>query len=438
MRHAATMAHELIHSWADHRIPNSNNRRAQRAAKNNAPKRRRVNRPRTRATGLTVMRRVRAPVATSMAMGRRVPPRVRSNGASIHVTHTEFVGTVLSTGTAFNGAAYSVQPGLTTLFPWLAPIANRYESYKMRSLRFRYTPSVPTTAAGLIMMVMDFDASDPSPITASELLNMNDNAQAPVWKDVSFQANLAVGDKMPSHYVRDGPVPSTDIKTYDIGNFYIASEGVTAGTIGLLYVDYTIELYTPQINLRNSPSYGCTISSTGMTSSTTLLTTNVVTGVAPFTISGTNRIVFNVPWSGIVAAHLTGTGLAVLNLRYTPGTTATVTDLIPEYNVGGNMICHMIAVSATPGQQLVFNIQSITTGTKMLTYFASCNYAYLSPTMLSKVTAREIPEIEASPPSCSSQVLATSSHGVNHVPTLELTKSNLELLREFKAVRSVH
>lgn len=437
MRHAATMAHELIHSWANYRIPNSKIRRAQRAAKNNAPKRRRVNRPQSRATGLTMMRRVRAPVATSMAMGRRVPPRVRSNGASIRVTHTEFVGTVVSTSTAFNGAAYSVQPGLTTLFPWLAPIANRYESYKMRSLRFRYTPSVPTTTAGLVMMVMDFDAADPSPSTAGELLNMNDNAQAPVWKDVSFLANLAAGDKMPSHYVRAGPVSSTDIKTYDIGNFYIATEGVVAGTIGLLYVDYTLELYTPQINIGGFSSYGCTISSTGMTSSTTLLASNVVTGNAPFTISGTNTIVFNTPWSGVVTGFVTGTVLNLLNLRYT-GTTATSIELMPQLSSSTqNYVCHVIAVSAAAGEKLVFHINSITTGTKMLTYFGSCPYPYLSPTMLSKASTRTLPEIESSSPSCSSQVSAISSPR-DHVPTLDLTRSNLELLREFKTARNVH
>lgn len=367
---------------------------------------------------MTRMQRVSAPVATTVRMSKRSPARLSSSGATVHITHSEFVGSVVSTGTGFNGASYSIQPGLTALFPWLAPIANRYESYKLRSLRFRYVPQVPTTTAGLVMLVVDFDANDPSPTTEGELLNMNDCAQSPVWKDVGFTANLSVGDKLPSRYVRNGTVGDTDIKTYDVGNFFFATQGVAAGTIGLLYVDYAIDLFTPQINIGGFSTYACTISSTGGTSSTTLLTTNVVTGSAPFTITDAKTLTFDTSWTGILSMYLVGTGVATLTPAHT-GTTATTTALMSSFNDSGTTkVSCIYSVSATVGQKLVFNCTNVTTVTKLLCWFAPSPIAYLSPTMLAPVK---------SPLCCSSSPIEVN----DEKPTV-LTASTLRMLDEFR------
>jgi hypothetical protein len=57
-------------------------------------------------------------------------------------------------------------------------------------------------------------------------------------------------------------VASTDIKTYDVANFFIATNGQAAPSdIGELYVEYDVELLTPQLN-NSAPSLDM-INSTG-------------------------------------------------------------------------------------------------------------------------------------------------------------------------------
>jgi len=59
------------------------------------------------------------------------------NGQCCRVQHMERIGTILgSAGFAVN--SFVINPGMAATFPWLAAIAQRFESYRFRRLRFLF------------------------------------------------------------------------------------------------------------------------------------------------------------------------------------------------------------------------------------------------------------------------------------------------------------
>lgn len=95
-----------------------------------------------------------APVSRSIA----VKPRpYRYNGAkSICISHREFIGNVVSSGTTFNVESFlNLQPGDSASFPWLSPLAGRFEQYKVKAFRVMYIPTVPSSSTGTVMLAFD-------------------------------------------------------------------------------------------------------------------------------------------------------------------------------------------------------------------------------------------------------------------------------------------
>lgn len=106
-------------------------------------------------------------------------------------------------------------------------------------------------------MAIDYDASDDPPASLQQMLTYKSSVQTNAWKPVSHNSSSSDLNKAKSHYVLTGvPPPNTDIKTYDIGNFYLAVNCIAAsGAIGQLFIDYDLVLDTPQTEL-DPPSVG--------------------------------------------------------------------------------------------------------------------------------------------------------------------------------------
>jgi hypothetical protein len=64
------------------------------------------------------------------------------------------------------------------------------------------------------------------------------------WKPISLRCNTQdLNASMPFHFVRVGvPSGTVDIKTYDSGNFILATTGIPAGTYGEIHVTYDVDL----------------------------------------------------------------------------------------------------------------------------------------------------------------------------------------------------
>lgn len=287
------------------------------------------------------------------------------------VTHSEFFSSVVSTGAGFQCSSFALNPGFSAAFPWLGPVAARYETYKFRSIRIRYHPSCPTSSAGSVMLGLDFDPADPPPVDQRAVLNYKDYAVAPVWADSTLVADLRSGDRLPSKYVRVGSIAGTDIKTYDVANLHVCLEGVAAATVGLLFIDYTVELFTPQI----ADGIGGTWQGSTGLDATHLVgdNTGVVSANLPFVWTDSATLTFDQPFEGLIGIKAVGTGLA------TPfafaGSTCTVSNLASGFTGSTIGACY-VRVKAQKGQTIVATTTA-TTVSAVAWRIASAPYAQL-------------------------------------------------------------
>jgi len=185
---------------------------------------------------------------------------MRSKGdGTIVIRKREFIND-LNGSNIFAWDAYAINPGLRTTFPWLSEIADRYESYIFRKLKFEYVPRMPSTYMGTIIMSVDYDANDTGPDTKAEQLAYSGTRSGPIWAPLQIECPVEDLQKIKEKFTRPGYTINTnggpaDLKTYDVGNVFFSTAGCynSSGTefaaaIGELWVEYEVELKTPQLD----------------------------------------------------------------------------------------------------------------------------------------------------------------------------------------------
>lgn len=215
------------------------------------------------------------PVAKNYSVKTR-PARFTSLGTTIRVQHSEFAGDMVGYGLDYYVDALRINPANSNLFPWLSGMAMNYEAYEFKSLAFRYVPTCSSLTSGSIAMMVDFDAADPTPTSKEEILNSKCHrsvaARDQVTLTVSKDDEKTLGTRRftlrsdPYNAVSVVYPPRTDPRTYDLGYFNIAVCGVPMGAVGELYVDYVVDLITPQMPAVVTPmAVSASIKSGGVT-----------------------------------------------------------------------------------------------------------------------------------------------------------------------------
>lgn len=175
-------------------------------------------------------------------------PKVSGGGNSVTITHRELVSDVLVPGDPFTVTSYPLNPGMGMTFPWLSGIAMQYESYRVNYFRAVYEPACPTTQQGNVLLAIDFDASDAAPPTKQVMTSYSGCIRGPVWQRIVCTAAKRDLEKMcPERYVRFYDLANIDIKTYDFGKLYLATTPGGGGVYGELWIEYSIQFYTPQL-----------------------------------------------------------------------------------------------------------------------------------------------------------------------------------------------
>jgi hypothetical protein len=257
-----------------------------------------------------------------------------------------------------------VNPGLASTFPWLSSIAYNYESYKFNSLSFRFETQKSTATSGTVLLAADYDAADADPANKQAMMQFHGAVRTAPWAGVSMVCDKRDLQKFGvQRYIRSGALASNlDVKTYDVADFLIATQGMADTTaVGELYVEYDVELITPQLGqeaLFNAWSAKITAGGT-------------VSRAAPFgdaaTISGgldvsasAATLTFNRVGQYLVSGFLAGTVFTNTNPTITG--TATVLTPVPLY-----------ANAAATGGSLVWRVQVNNVGeTMIIDYTASC------------------------------------------------------------------
>jgi hypothetical protein len=179
-------------------------------------------------------------------------PRIAYSRSGCCVAHTELLGDIAGTDSPdfIQSKAFQLNPGLASFTPWLANIAQNYESYRCKKLIFRYVTKTGSTTAGSVMMIPDYNASDAAPLSEQLAANYIDVQEDVPWVQEGITCVLrpqAMHKLGPQKFVRTGPLsPNLDIKTYDVGSFWIftINSSVAVGW-GKLWVDYEFEFETP-------------------------------------------------------------------------------------------------------------------------------------------------------------------------------------------------
>lgn len=182
-------------------------------------------------------------------------PAMHDNSQSVVIRHKEFLGEVKSSQDFTTQMTYSLNPGLSYTFPWLADVASRFQEYRIRGMIFHYIPtsgnavSSTNPALGSVMIQTSYRASDTDPASKVEVLNEYWASEAK--PDTPFCHPIECSpDQNPFkvQYVRTGAVPAGDnVLFYDLGKTYICTSGMqtTGNPVGDLWVTYEIELRKP-------------------------------------------------------------------------------------------------------------------------------------------------------------------------------------------------
>jgi len=187
-----------------------------------------------------------------------------SRSGDIFIEHTEFVGNLIASGSAssatnFQVTQYPINPGLSTVFPFLSQLALNYELYEFQGLIFQYKPTSGeygnnnSNALGKVIFATNYDPDAPAFLNSIQMENYDyANATKPscgLYHGVETAPGTRLQNMM---YVRTGAVTRDKIFT-DLGTLNIATEGIPLGAgttsqlCGEIWVTYRIRLSRAQL-----------------------------------------------------------------------------------------------------------------------------------------------------------------------------------------------
>lgn len=314
-----------------------------------------------------------APVAMTN-VNRTRKPRVQTlpNG-DCRITHREYVEDIaagVGTPSPFTVQGLPLNPGQKGTFQWLSRIAANYESYAFESLRFCYETEASTTLGGTLMLAIDYDAADPAPVSKQQAMAYRSSTRTAPWsgcKHTSMREDLA---KNKSNFVRIGAQPpNTDIKTYDIGNLWVISQGIsTSGaTLGELYVEYTVKLMTPVYeSIADLVPTGGLITRGGASTAANPLGTMATVNPNAFGIAvdGLSNITITNP--GTYALYLSAGGTGITGVTLTPDIHSASILLDQEIDVGGLFQISMYVVTVAEASVIAYTLTATTVTTGLV------------------------------------------------------------------------
>jgi len=268
--------------------------------------------------------------AAYSTQGQGKAPRIKSTRDTCNIVHREFIGNVSGSANFTLGNTFSVNPGLQATFPWLSIMAQGWEEYRFRYLRFCYYTRTGSNTPGSVILAPDYDASDAVPATEQIMTSYDEVREDAPWKDncCALKASLMSGASAKRHFVRVGALsPNQDVKLYDVANFYVGTVDGTAIPWGKLWVEYDIDFFIPQLP-PNGPAniVGGTISSGGtLTAGNPLGTAPVVQfGSTGITANATSLVTFANAGNYLLNLQATGVALSGLTATAVAGCTASL------------------------------------------------------------------------------------------------------------------
>jgi len=229
-----------------------------------------------------------------------------TNRKKMCIEEDEYIGEVTGQATAnFATTTYPINIGQAGTFPWASGVVkNNFEKYKFTYLEFYFKREVSEFATagttGKIMLSVDFDAADGPPTTKQQVEDTDPHSDGMPSENIRLIVSPKYLNKMnDGHYIRPAGLPGgADIKTYDVGNLFVSTQGLTSPStsIGELHVRYKCEVYIPVLEASVGPPMNNQVAAFQSTSSQAL-----VSGVAQSIFPATQIT------NGLAVANVTGT-----------------------------------------------------------------------------------------------------------------------------------
>lgn len=177
------------------------------------------------------------------------------NGGGMHVSHREFLGDVPGSVGFSIKTKISINPALFGFAPWLSAIAANFESYRLKGCVFEYRPTSgmiggSTAALGSIIMATDYNIKNP-PFDSKQTMESYEFSTQTVPYQGAYHGIECARDTsaIQTPFLRTYANANQDTQFCDIGNFYLATQGMqNTGIVGELWVIYDVELLKPRIN----------------------------------------------------------------------------------------------------------------------------------------------------------------------------------------------
>jgi len=249
----------------------------------------------------------------------------------------------------------AINPGQSNLFRWLSRVAANYESYKFSRLKFDYATEAPSSLGGTLVLAVDYDASDAAPVSKQQAMAFRSSVRSAPWAPCQHSSIAEDLAKAKTNFVRPGPQPpGTDIKTYDIGNLFVISQGVTtaAAVLGELWVEYDVLLMTPVFeNGSNQVAVGGSIQGVaGFTPANPFGTSVPVADAQSYGISMNQLSRLSFTFAGYYSVLLDLTGTTITAAALAPGPGIVVAQQLAVPLASGLEGAFMFIVEATnPG-----------------------------------------------------------------------------------------
>ncbi len=307
--------------------------------------------------------KVQASVAAayaSPAIGKA--PIIKATRDCCNIKHRELISDVVGTSAFTVASSFNVNPGLSSTFPWLSVMAQGWEQFRFKNIRFIYKTRTGSNTAGSLMMAPDYDSADGPPATEQVASSYSQVIEDAVWKDITCVLKTS-NEGIKRHFVRTGPLAQNlDIKTYDVATLHLCTNDGSDGVKwGKLWVEYDIDFFVPQL-----PSNGANSLAGGrITPGGTISPINPF-GTAPvldpqsvgLTIDNASKVTLAQP--GDYVASFIGSGTAITGFNVSTSTGLSNLSISSTTRADGAQVSAQVLFSASAGATFTMALTATT------------------------------------------------------------------------------
>lgn len=292
-------------------------------------------------------------------------PTITMSRDTCRIVHRELVDSVVGTVAFTVAKTLALNPGLAASFPWLSVMAQGWEQYRFRKLKYCYYTRTGSNVPGSVMLAPDYDAADAAPASEQIASAFQDVAEDAPWKDIDCTlTQLSMAGGQSRKFTRSGALAANlDVKSYDSGNMHVCTVDGTAVNWGKLWVEYDIDFFVPQL-----PPTGQLALVGGQFTGATAQTAANPFGTAPtadaqnagLTMSAASVLTFGSAGTFVVGVRYIGTVITAIP-NPTAASGATIVSGGADFSAAATSATQEIGVNVTaPGATLAFSLTATT------------------------------------------------------------------------------